>query len=103
MTGVELTVTVKGIRADEQEDVLFCTCRLKSYVPAGVLDGRVMAIGLLPRVAPDTAVKPAMARVPAVMLYLSGLSEVAENGSGAVTAPKQTIGLVPGVKSGTLP
>ena len=69
ISGLGFTVIVKGTVAETQPEVLFRTVRLKSYVPTGVLAGSVMLIGLPLNEALVTAVKPATALVPEVMLY----------------------------------
>ena len=73
-TGSGRTVTVNGMAVEVQVVVELVTVRLKSYVPAGALDGMVMLSGEAVNEAPDTAVNPGMALVPVETEKLVGVS-----------------------------
>ena len=63
--GALLMVTVKGVETELQPD--FVTVTKKSYVPAGAVVGIEMERGLEVSVAPETATKPLIARLPALI------------------------------------
>ena len=93
MEGSARTVTVIGTLTEEQPVVLLVTTRLKSYTPAGALEGILIVAGEPDKVAFVIVENPGIARTPAVRVYLSGL-DVEEYTRLKLLLPKQVVAFV---------